>query len=101
MNIGSFESNPPLAARVLTVCILFGAWFVPSITVHAENGRDFAGQYTLSDVINSNGTVNAKLKVRVVNFSGRDLPLELSFMDQTAWRWIPAAMFTSPICITR
>ena len=48
-------------------------FFVLSVAVRAENGRDFAGRYMLSDVIRSNGTVSAMLTVRIVNYSGHDI----------------------------
>ncbi len=38
-----------------------------------ENGRDFGGQYAVSNVVESDGTVSAMLTVRVMNHSGRDI----------------------------
>jgi hypothetical protein len=57
--------------RMLSVCfLLLGA--VVSF-VGAENGRDFAGRYALSDVLVSNGLVSATLTVRLHNYSGNDI----------------------------
>ena len=61
-----------VAAWKLVFCVVC-LFFVLPTAVRAENGRDFAGQYTLSDVIKSNGSVNAMLTVRIVNYSGHDI----------------------------
>ena len=39
----------------------------------AENGRDFAGQYAISNVVENGETVNTTLTVRLINYSGRDI----------------------------
>jgi hypothetical protein len=55
--------------RTLNFCLLLCV----AILVQAENGRDFAGQYAVSHVVENNGTVTATLTVRLINYSGRDL----------------------------
>ena len=38
-----------------------------------EGGRDFAGQYSTTNIVQSGETVNATLAVRLFNYSGRDV----------------------------
>jgi hypothetical protein len=38
-----------------------------------EGGRDFAGQYSIANVVESGETVNATFAVRLLNYSGRDV----------------------------
>ena len=40
---------------------------------NGEGGRDFAGQYSTTNVVESGETVNATLAVRLFNYSGRDV----------------------------
>jgi hypothetical protein len=56
--------------RLLSVSLML---CVSLTAIKAENGRDFAGQYALSDVMESNGMVSATLTVRLHNYSGHDI----------------------------
>jgi hypothetical protein len=58
---------------MLAVWLLLCACQAPFSAARAENGRDFAGEYNLSGIVESNGTVNAILTVRIVNYSGHDI----------------------------
>jgi len=58
--------------RILGVCCLLLLCEAATL-IRAENGRDFAGQYWLSDVVESNGLVSATLTVRLHNYSGSDI----------------------------
>jgi hypothetical protein len=58
---------------MLALWFLPCACLVPFSVVRAENGRDFAGEYTLSGIVESDGTVSAMLSVRIVNYSGHDI----------------------------
>ena len=59
--------------RMLALWPLVCACVAPFSAVRAENGRDFAGEYTLSGIVESNGTVSATLTVRIANYSGHDI----------------------------
>lgn len=61
------------AMRMAAITLLFCACTAPFTVARAENGRDFAGQYQLSGVVESNGTVTAMLTVRIFNYSGQDI----------------------------
>jgi hypothetical protein len=56
--------------RVLSVFLVL---FLGLTLMKAENDRDFAGQYALSNVPESIGLVNATLTARLHNYSGHDL----------------------------
>jgi hypothetical protein len=58
---------------MFAVCFLLCACLSPFSAVRAENGRDFAGEYALSGIVESNGTVRAMLTVRIFNYSGQDI----------------------------
>ena len=71
MTISNIENHRVL--RLMWLCLLCSVSLAPIPSAWAENGRDFAGQYTLTDVVSSNGAVSAMLTVRIVNYSGRDI----------------------------
>ena len=66
------RSGKPGLCLLLCACLVLSA-VVPFTVARAENGRDFAGQYALSGVVESNGTVSAMLTLRIVNYSGHDI----------------------------
>lgn len=57
----------------MLVGLLLCACLAALPAVRAENGRDFAGEYALSGIVESNGTVTAMLTVRIFNYSGHDI----------------------------
>jgi hypothetical protein len=65
--------NYPFAMRMPGLRLLLCVCLTACSAAHAEHGREFAGQYALSGVVESNGTVSAMLTVRIVNYSGHDI----------------------------
>jgi len=52
------------------LCLLI---FISLSVLFGEGGRDFAGQWAVGGVTQSNGSVSATLMVQLTNFSGRDV----------------------------
>jgi len=48
-------------------------WLFAVVQITAENGRDFAGFYDLTEVSDLGDTVQANFRVRVLNYSGADV----------------------------
>lgn len=71
MTISTVENHR--AQRIMGLFLLFCVSIAPFPSARAENGRDFAGRYTLANIVEVNGTVSAMLTVRIINYSGRDI----------------------------
>jgi hypothetical protein len=59
--------------RILGLFLSLFACLVPFSAARAEGDRDFAGEYTLAGVVESNGVVSVMLTVRIANYSGQDI----------------------------
>lgn len=62
-----------LLSHPAAICLLICSFLFPFKIGRAEDGRDFAGQYAISNPVESNGTVTAALALRIVNYSGSDI----------------------------
>lgn len=49
--------------------------------LHAENGRDFAGQYALTNIVESADSVRATFTLRLGNYSGRNVAGARIFLE--------------------
>jgi hypothetical protein len=64
--------RPTVSLRV-AVATLFTAVVLTSVIATAENGRDFAGHYCLTNAVEKGNQVDLTLGVWLFNFSGADL----------------------------
>jgi hypothetical protein len=58
--------------RSLLGSAVFGLCFM-SISLNAEHGRNFAGEFQVHDVVDEGSAVKLGLHVRIFNFSGADV----------------------------